>query len=261
MLNKREHVSVGVSGGKDSMAILFLLKKLGYNVSAILIDEGIRGYRDKTIVYAKRLCKKLNVPLHVFTFKKEYGKTLDSIMKKEKFPCSYCGVLRRNLLNKAAREIHADKLVIGHNLDDEAQMVLMNLFRSEIVRLARAGPVVGVISDKKFVKKVKPLRQCSEKENVIYCLLNNIEYDDIECPFAHEALRNSVRDALNELEEKHPGTKIGVLHSFDRMLPFLREYFSEKETRSPNRCPQCGELTSGAICKTCEMVGSISQLS
>ncbi|NYZ79722.1 TIGR00269 family protein, partial [Candidatus Micrarchaeota archaeon] len=117
--------------------------------------------------------------------------------------------------------------------------------------------VVGVVSDKKFVKKVKPLRQCSEKENVLYCLLNNVEYDDIECPFAHEALRNSVRDALNELEEKHPGVKIGVLHSFDRMMPFLREYFSEKEPRTPNRCPQCGELTSGERCKVCEMVDEL----
>ncbi|MEM0372323.1 MAG: TIGR00269 family protein [archaeon] len=257
MMNKKEKIAVGVSGGKDSMALLFLLHKLGYNIKAILIDEGAKEYRGKMIPFVKKLCKRLGVPLHVFTFKKEYGKTLDEIMKTKRFACSYCGVLRRTLLNKAARSIRADKLVIGHNMDDEAQTIMMNMFRSELVRLARSGPVVGVVSDKKFVKKVKPLRQCSEKENVIYCLLNGIEYTEAKCPYAHEALRNSVRNALNALEEEHPGVKVGIVHSFDRMLPFLREYFVKKDVGKPNRCPECGELTSGRVCKACEMLGAV----
>ena len=256
MLRRNEKIAVGVSGGKDSMCMLYLLHKMGYNIEAILIDEGIKGYRNKTIPYVEKLCKKLKVPLHIYSFKKEFKNTVDDIVKKKPgLSCSYCGVLRRRLLNNAARDIHADKLAIGHNLDDEAQMILMNLFRSELIRLARAGPVVGLVDNKKFVHRAKPLRECLERENVAYALINGIEYDDIECPYAKDAYRNSVREALNTLEEKQPGAKIGCLHSFDKIMPILREHFEDSGT--PNECVKCGELTSGNICKACQMLDEL----
>ena len=256
MFRKNEKIAVGVSGGKDSMVMLYLLHRLGYNVEAILVDEGIKNYRDLTIPYVEKLCKKINVPLHIYSFKEEFKNTVDSISKKKKrLSCSYCGVLRRRLLNKAARDINADKLAIGHNLDDETQMILMNLFRSEIIRLARAGPVVGLVDNKKFVHRAKPLRECPERENIAYALIKGIEYEDVECPYATDAYRNGVRNALNDLEEKQPGAKIGCLHSFDKMLPILRAHFENHD--SPNECEKCGELTSGNVCKACQMLEDI----
>jgi len=252
MLNrKKDKIAVGVSGGKDSLVLLHLLKKFHYNIVAITIDEGIKGYRDKSLPYIKKFCKKYDIPWKVYSLKKEYGFTLDSIPDK-RLMCSYCGVLRRGMLNKKARELGCTKVATGHNLDDETQMILMNLFRGELERLARAGPITGLIEDELFVPRVKPLRECSEKEDVLYALLRGIEYTDVECPYARYAYRNMVRELLNTMEEKYPGTKFAILKNFDKMLPFLRKYYMPKER--PKRCKKCGEITRGPICKFCEVV-------
>lgn len=259
MFNKKNNIVVAVSGGKDSMALLFILKKLGYNIKALFIDEGIKKRGNKAIDSVKKLCKKMNVPLEIFTFKKEYKYSLDEIMKKRKTKaCTICGVLRRNLLNKAARRMKADILAVGHNLDDEAQVILMNFFRSELERIGRSGAIAGFMNEKSFVKRAKPLRECSEKENVIYVNLNKIRYDDKRCPYGTDALRGSVRECLDVLEEKHPSVKIGILHSFDKISPILRKHFIEKITdKRPNKCSKCGEVTNKKICRTCEMIESL----
>ena len=258
MFTKRDLIGVGVSGGKDSIDLLYVLNKLGYNVIAITIDEGIKGYRNKTIPYVKKLCKELNVPLHIYSFKKELGMTLDEIVKnKKRHPCSYCGVFRRHLLNKAARELNCNYIAVGHNLDDEAQTIMMNFFHSELERMARSGAVTGLIKNKLFVPRVKPLRELSEKEDVVYALLKGLQYDDIECPYVHDSLRADVRDALNKLENKHPGTKIGLLHSFDKMLPFLKKNFATKE--KIRVCKKCGEITSGETCKVCSFLDEVKK--
>ncbi len=252
---KKDKIGVGVSGGKDSLVLLYLLKKMHYDIVAITVDEGIRGYRDHSLSYIKRFCKKYKIPWKTYSLKKDYGFTLDSIPDK-KLMCSYCGVLRRGMLNRKARQLKCTKVATGHNLDDETQMILMNLFRGELERLARTGPVTGMIEDELFVPRVKPLRECSEKEDVLYALLHGIEYTDVECPYARYAYRNIVRDMLNKMEEKYPGTKFAILRNFDKMLPFLREYYMPKER--PKRCKKCGEITRGSICKFCETVGEFS---
>jgi len=253
MFTKKDLIGVGVSGGKDSIDLLYVLYKLGYNLVAITIDEGIRSYRNETIPFVKKLCRELGVPLHIYSFKKEIGKTLDEIVKKKKrHACSYCGVFRRHLLNKAARELGCDYLAVGHNLDDEAQTIMMNFFHSELDRMARSGAVTGVTRSKLFVPRVKPLREISEKENVVYALLKGLEYADVECPYVRDSLRADVREALNFLENKHPGVKIGLVHSFDKMLPFLKENFGKEQKLK--KCKVCGEVTSGEVCKVCEFI-------
>ena len=111
LIDRKEHVVAAVSGGKDSLSLLHFLnrlsiKKRDFKLSALLIDEGIKNYRDETIETAKKFCEKNNIQLHIASYKEGTGKTLDSI--KKQFPdtvaCSMCGVLRRYLLNKKSRE-------------------------------------------------------------------------------------------------------------------------------------------------------------
>ncbi|MDE1797977.1 MAG: hypothetical protein KGH63_01045, partial [Candidatus Micrarchaeota archaeon] len=123
MIGPREHVGVAVSGGKDSMVMLRLLaslrEHLPMRLTAILVDEGIAGYRNQTIPTAQKECRKLKVPLRITSFKKEFGKSLDQILGKRNKDakkssrsfgaCSYCGVFRRTLLNRAARRLKVDK--------------------------------------------------------------------------------------------------------------------------------------------------------
>ena len=141
LLNKNDRVAVALSGGKDSVTLLKIMHTLfekapKSKLIAITVDEGIHGYREKTLKVAKKVCDELKVEHHVYTFKKEIGMTLDKMIKKSiadrKPPaCSFCGVFRRKILNETARELKVDKLATGHNLDDEIQVTLMNFIRGD----------------------------------------------------------------------------------------------------------------------------------
>ena len=135
---------MAVSGGRDSLTALHIMSKfLIKKPIALVVDEGIRGYREKAAAFAKEYCEQGEIPFHLFSFREEYGVTVDELVKKQKYSCSYCGVLRRRLLNRKARELGADKLVTGHNLDDEAEAAMLNFLKADIGRMARMGVVGG----------------------------------------------------------------------------------------------------------------------
>ena len=133
LLGRNEKICVAASGGKDSLTVLYLTKKYleknglpTNNLFALAIDEGIDNYREKTLIDLKKFCLGHSIPLQVVSFQEELGKTLDyayPLINRDanKKPCNVCGVWRRYLLNRYARKLGADKLVTGHNLDDEAQ--------------------------------------------------------------------------------------------------------------------------------------------
>jgi len=261
MINKNDRIAVGLSGGKDSVTLLRLLhrlqKDLPFELVAITIDEGIAGYRSKTLEVAEQEAKNLGIEHKIFSYKKEVGLSLDEIMEKkqEKIPCSYCGVIRRRLLNQAAREIHADKLAVGHNLDDMAQSVMMNIMRNEPLRLARLNE--PLIQDEKFVSRIRPLLRTPEKEVAIYAILNDFPIDFQECPYARHAFRAHVREQLNETEERYPGTKFKIVNSFLAIEDALKKGMSEKPLEM-KMCGQCGEPSGQSKCMFCSMMEEFS---
>jgi uncharacterized protein (TIGR00269 family) len=262
MISKGDSVGVALSGGKDSVSLLYLLKDICDSMRvplvALSVDEGIAGYREKTISVAKENCKKLGVEHRVLTFKKEVGITVDEIAKKKERmgTCSYCGVFRRWILNKAAREMSLNKLAVGHNLDDAAQTVLMNFLRNEPFRLARFGPSGGIIQHEFFVDRIRPLIRIPEREVAVYSIIKGMNIRFGRCPYAHEAFRNEVRVFLNDLEEKFPGTKFRVFNSFMSVKGALGERVSTDET--PVKCKQCGELSSHKVCMRCQMLEGLN---
>ena len=143
LIERNDKVGVAVSGGKDSLTVLNILNMLKnkikiFEIEAIAIDEGIKDYRDKTLEQAEKFCKEINIKLHVFSYKEEFGDTLDNFLKKTKMKaCSMCGPFRRYLLNKKSKELGFTKLATGHNLDDEAQTIMMNYFRRNLETSAR----------------------------------------------------------------------------------------------------------------------------
>lgn len=254
LLKRGERIAVGLSGGKDSCALLHSLNQLNLplDLVAVTIDEGIAGYRNKTIETAKMECRKLGIEHVVFDFKKEAGMTLDEIAKKdsEKIPCSHCGVLRRYIINKVAREIDADKLALGHNLDDVAQTVMMNIMRNEPSRLARLN--TPLVNDGKFVQRIRPFLKTPEKEIAIYCILKGIRIDNIKCPYAKFAFRAHVRSMLNNMEERFPGTKFRVVNSFLEMEDALQAKYSRNAELG--FCKECGEPSANEICMFCKNI-------
>jgi uncharacterized protein (TIGR00269 family) len=255
MVQKGDSIAVALSGGKDSTVLLYTLNKIFKNRSdiefqAITIDEGISGYREHTISYAKKLTTELGINLVIKSFENDFGKTLDKLTREKlTASCSLCGVLRKNLLNKAARELKADKLAIGHNLDDEAQTILMNYLRGDMDRLKRMLP--GVVQPG-LVMRIKPLRSIPEKEVALYAYLNDLPVSTDECPYAEEALRNEIREMINNFEVKHPGTKYSLLGGFEEISKILKPPESKI-----TMCRICGEPSSRNFCKTCLMLSAL----
>ena len=113
---------------------------------------------------------------HVAKFKDVVDLTMDEVssLLGHRTPCAYCGVFRRKCMNLKAREIGADVLATGHNLDDAAQAILMNFTRGDVERLARMGPHEKVQPG--LVPRIMPLRQIPEKEVYLYALLRDIDF-------------------------------------------------------------------------------------
>ena len=264
MLKKGDAIAVALSGGKDSCVMLHMLhkisKSLPISLFAITIDEGICGYREFSLETARQECRKLGVPLHVISFKEEFGSTLDGLLKKKggERSCSYCGVMRRYLLNKYARKLGADKIAVGHNADDVAQTVLMNFMRNEPERLARFGPVGGIMGDEMFITRIKPLFTTPERDVAAYAVMKGIPIKFMECPYAKNAFRQHVRKILNETEEKYPATKVRVMRAFLSQLALLADgmkYRNAKQTsQTICKCAVCGEPTSQEVCSLCKML-------
>lgn len=257
LVGKGDSVFVALSGGKDSSLVLHLLHKFfgkrpDVKIEALIVNEGIGGYRDESIKVAESLCKGLGVSLHKYSFKEEFGKSMDQILRKKGVrTCTYCGVFRRFVLNRRARELGATKLATGHNLDDEIQSVFINNLKGDVGRLVRLGPRPPSQGGK-FVTRIKPLRDIPEKETALYDLLNEISYQEARCPKAKDSVRFDVRTFLNHMEENHPGTKHNVIRYFDTILPALREKFLK--SGQVGICPRCGEPTSREVCKACELM-------
>lgn len=260
LVDKDDHIGVAVSGGKDSTTLLHLLnkfvnKKRGVRLTALAIDEGIKGYRDKSLDTVKKVCEEEGIPLHILSYKEEFGKDLDEVVKHFPHPCSICGVFRRYLLNKGARDLKFTKLATGHNLDDEAQSVLMNQFRRNIKVSARLGPITGTVKSSSFIPRIKPLYLLTEKEVAAYAFLKGFMDEFNECPHGKVAYRNHVRSLISDFELKFPGTKHNLILSFLETLPMLRQNQDYKE--SLKFCEKCGEPCSQKVCQACNYVESV----
>jgi len=254
MIEKNDRIAIALSGGKDSVTLAYVLHKLygkrrDLDFVAITVDEGIEGYRPPTVEIARRVTKELGMDHVVVSFKDHFGMTLDEMVQRgDKKPCTYCGVFRKHLLNKTARELGATKLATGHNLDDVTQTILLNFLNADIERLARLVPQRV---QRGLIMRVKPLREVYEKEVVVYGLLHNLPLTFDECPYSYFPVRATVRDFLYEFENKYPGRKYSVLRSFEKLIPCLKEMYPQIELQS---CERCGEPTPRGICQACKLL-------
>ena len=281
MFNPQEKVVVGVSGGKDSLVLLYNILKLqnrnpkAPTVEAILIDEGIQGYRNESIEIAKKMCQKWQVPLHIVQFATNFGVSLDNAVKGSKRlninACTICGTVRRRLLNDQALILRADKLAIGHNLDDISETFIQNIVRNDLKKLA-SKPPFGNIADpnQKLIPRIKPLMNIPEAEITRYCYYKKIPIQTTPCPYVENffILRQKVQKFINELEENSAEVKYNLLTMNEQLFSILNSKMKKKDAASPQKskstnnninlsdfCQVCGEPKgiNRNICYFCEL--------
>ncbi len=257
MIAPDDRIAVALSGGKDSTALLLLLRDIvsvwdGVTLVAVTVDEGIAGYRNDTIRSAETLAQELGVEHLIVSFSRFFGKNLDDILKgQEERACSICGILRRKALASAAESAGATKLATGHNLDDEAQSVVMNALRGDLPRFVRdSGSPTGSC----FLPRIKPLMGVSEKEIAVYLFMKDRFPDLPECPYIQYALRAEVRSRLSTLEFRHPGTMRNIMRGKDRLSSVLAGI---PFGGAISRCSECGEPCSGTICPACRLIKNL----
>ncbi len=252
MLAPGEHVLVAVSGGKDSLALWDLLLQLGYDADGLYLGLGIGEYSDESAMYARAHARAVDRQLIEIDLATEYGYTIPGAAEvTRRAPCGACGLSKRHLFNAAALEHGYDAVATGHNLDDEAAVLLGNVLRWDTGYLGRQHPVLPAAPG--FVRKVKPLVRLGERETAAYCVVRRIDYQVEECPMAGGNRHLGYKDVLNALEEQSPGTKAAFVLGFLERGHARFAPDADDEREALGRCSVCGAPTPGDVCAFCRL--------
>jgi uncharacterized protein (TIGR00269 family) len=267
MFTSEEKILVAVSGGKDSLSLWDILHRLGIQADGLYIGLGINGNQDSLgegLRYSsesQRLTEEFaaerNLKLHIVDIQKEYGATIPQFALRSRRgrdkPCSVCGLVKRHVMNRIAREGGYDVLATGHNLDDEAAVLFGNTLAWEGEYLLRQGPVLPGTPG--LARKVKPLCRIYEREMLAYALLREIKYIYDECPFSVGSTSIYYKQLLNQMENDRPGVKLSFYLSFleARNSGLFAERNKIQAELHP--CPSCSQPTSAQeLCSFCRMM-------
>jgi len=253
MLERGDRILVAVSGGKDSLAVWDLLVELGYRADGLYLGLGIGDYSDDSGRYARDFADVRGLHLRTVDLREDHGYDVPTAARATgRVPCSACGLSKRHLFDAAAREGGYDVVVTGHNLDDEAAVLLGNTLRWDVDYLARQLPCLPATDG--FPRKVKPLVRLTERETAAWCIVRGIDYQVEECPMAAGNKHLRYKATLNALEAASPGTKAAFYLGFlERMGPLL-EGRSAAAVDGLRACARCGAPTTGEVCAFCRLV-------
>jgi cytoplasmic tRNA 2-thiolation protein 1 len=258
MIEYGDKVAVGVSGGKDSLSLLYVLKMLfdqhpnnGNELVAVTIDEGIKGYRDESLQIVKDFCAQLSIESKILGYQSLFGIDMDQAMiqrsSQKISSCSMCGTFRRRAIDIAAETVEADIVATAHNMDDQLQTFMINLLAGDVERIGWIYPE-PVQYTQTGMKKVKPFVEIYEYEIAFYALQRDIPFQSEECPYMNESIRTDLREFFNRLERDHPGIKYNAYRSMTKVSQVLRNSMPPSQTK---KCSRCGCVSTGDICSVC----------
>ena len=260
LFSRNDTVAIAASGGKDSTVLAYVMKALNerydYGLKLILlsVDEGITGYRDDSLESVKRNQEQFGLPLKVVSYKELYGWTMDAIVQHIglRNNCTFCGVFRRQALDRGAMLLKVDKIVTGHNADDIAETVLMNILRGDIARLQRCTDIVT--GSEGAIPRSKPFKYTYEKEIVMYAYFRKLDYFSTECVYSPNAYRGHARTYLKDLEAIRPSVIIDIIHSGDCLA-----VKSDVKLPVQGTCSRCGYISSQELCKACILLEGLNR--
>jgi cytoplasmic tRNA 2-thiolation protein 1 len=257
MLQHDDRVAVAVSGGKDSLSLLYVLKNI-FEIThsttpiAITVDEGIKNYRDESLEIVKQFCSNLGVENKIVSYKELFGHDMDSAILERPSntvsSCSICGTFRRRAIDIAAEEVGANVVATGHNLDDQIQTFMINMISGDVMRIGWTSPQSA---GSKFhtQRKIKPFCEIYEQEIVFYALLRGIPFQTEDCPYMNESIRTQIREFINTLERGRPGIKYNFYNSVSKIANNLNTFSHQIDTK---KCATCGRIASSEICSVCK---------
>lgn len=209
-----------------------ILTELGYHADGFYVGLGIAEYSASSEHHAVAFAAERGLTLHTEDLRRDHGFDIPNGSRAAKrAPCSACGLSKRHLFDEAARRGGYDAIVTGHNLDDEAAVLMGNVLHWHTDYLARQMPLLPARAG--FPKKAKPLVRLTERETAAYCILREIDYLIDECPMAAGNKHLAYKAALNDIERNSPGAKHDFSSGFLRRL----RTDSVRDTRSPTPDP------------------------
>lgn len=214
MIEEGDRIAVGVSGGKDSVALLVGLARLRrfypkrFAVTAITLDPQFEGKQTDYGEIAE-VCRRHGVPYQIK--RTQIGPIIFDV-RKEKNPCSLCARMRRGALHDAAKEAGCNKIALGHHLDDAAETFLMNLFNGG--RIGCFSPVSYL--SRKELTMIRPLVFAREKQ--VERAVNRLHLPVVKskCPADGVTEREDVKGMLAELEKKYTGLTEKLIGAMQR---------------------------------------------
>jgi len=218
LIEDGDRVMVGLSGGKDSWALIQMLDVLrqrapiGFSIVAVNVDSGYEGYQHQQVGDACRA--------RGWEFYSEHtsiGQVIDDKLDADATPCSLCARLRRGVLYRLASTVGATKIALGHHLDDFVETLLLNIFFSGALK---AMPASLTSDDGRHVV-IRPLVYVTEAEARAYTRENELPVIGCCCPACGDLSlqRQRVKRLILELEREHPNVKASMIRALGNVMP------------------------------------------
>jgi len=218
MIQDGDRIMVGLSGGKDSWALMQILGVLQerspvkFSVIAVNVDSGYKEYKHGVIA---RICQERGWELRIEHT--DIGELIEEILDDDQTPCSLCARLRRGVLYRVAKEVGASKIALGHHMDDFIETLLLNLFFSGSLKAMPAK----LVSDDQAHVVIRPLAYVGEDEARLYAKESNLPIIGCCCPACGDLSlqRQRIKRLLMDLEVENPGVKNSMLKALTNVAP------------------------------------------
>lgn len=260
LLSQADNILVAVSGGKDSLSCAHILSKLrpfyNYNIAVLHLDVGVpECMNSRTENVVRVFCEVRDIPFNFLRLKDflNLKGDLKQLFKVTKRPiCSICGMLKRYILNKFARENNFNKIATGHCGDDIVKFFFKNWFAGEFNWIAKFKPKT-LSSHPKVITRIRPLFECLEAENSTYIEFKNIVIAGGSCR-SHFLKKDKWHEILKMIDEKRPDFKINLVRGLEQ----IEINFKQKERI--RECSICGEPTNLEICAVCKLKANFNNV-
>lgn len=215
MIDEGDHIAVGISGGKDSLAMLYALSGLkrfypvSFSLTAVTVDLGFENLNLDRIT---DLCAELGVPYHIV--KTDIGRIIFE-ERKESSPCALCAKMRKGALNQAMKELGCGKVAYAHHKDDVVETMLLSLIFEG--RFHSFAPVTYL--DRMDMTVIRPLLYVQEADVIGFVNKYDIPVVKSPCPADGHTKREYVHLLLQQLNRENPGVKERMFHAVQDMVP------------------------------------------